>query len=235
MLAISVPGFVHIPSPPVLEAQQSMPDMLKLGLSGIAGICWILVYASVIRRGYLDKRLGIPLAALGFDIAWEFSFSFIFYQPAIQRAFNMIWFLLDLVILSQALKYGRKDYPSMSPPLYIGTIIGMLAFAFPVMILATYEFADNNGGYTAFGLNAFLSFAFVNMLLRRRSTQGQTMYIAVAKMIGSMAAAGLFINWYPQRHLLYLFYVTMVFLDATYTVMLYRRFQCEGLAPWRKF
>jgi len=41
--------------------------VLKLG----SGLFWTLTYLIIIRRGFIDKSYGMPLAALSANISWE--------------------------------------------------------------------------------------------------------------------------------------------------------------------
>jgi hypothetical protein len=229
----SWPFWPFAPSTPVDSVRQVIPGWAENILNPIIGASWLVVYLMVVRRGFRDRYLCIPLVAAGFNIAWEFAYSMVFQQQTQLRIFNTLWFLLDIVIITQAYQYGRKDYPSLSPRLYALAVTGLLAFSFPFMVLIGHELGDREGGYPAFGLLVFMSFAFISVLWRRGSTVGQTMYIAVIKMIGGLASSILFFNWYPERTLLYLFYVSAFVLDWIYIVMLYRRFRAEGRSPLR--
>jgi hypothetical protein len=218
---------------PVDTAKHPIPESLHIGLSAVIGAGWLGAYIMAIRRGFRDRLTAIPLAAVAFNVAWEFCYAFVFYTPPVGRLLNTCWFLLDLVIVGQVFAYGHKDRPSVGRRTFLVTMAALLVFAFAFMLTANHEFADADGGYTAFGLNAFLSYSFIAMLERRGSTVGQTMYIAIFKMVGSIAACAMFARWYPDRPLLYLFYLAIVVLDGTYVVLLHRRFRSEGIPAWR--
>jgi hypothetical protein len=218
---------------PVDTTKHAIPESLHLGLSAVIGLGWLGAYLMAIRRGFRDRAAAIPLAAVAFNVAWEFCFAFVFKVAPVGRVLNASWFLLDLVIVGQMFAYGHKDITWLGRRSFKFAMSALLVFAFAFMLAANHEFGDVDGGYTAFGLNAFLSYSFIVMLQRRRSTVGQTMYIAIFKMVGSIAACVMFSRWFPERPLLYLFYITIVVLDATYVALLYRRFQVDRIPAWR--
>ncbi|MEK8104576.1 hypothetical protein NKG94_04190 [Micromonospora sp. M12] len=144
------------------------------------------------------------------------------------------WIPLNLVILFLAVRYGRRDFPSLSRTVYGWLIAGWTLFALTFMALATREFDDRLGVYTTVFVVVFMDAAFVVMLWNRRSTIGQTMYIAILKMVVDVSGAVGLIIWFPDRWLLHQMIAAEVVLDALYIVLLYRRFRAEGSSPWRK-
>lgn len=231
-LAISLPDTLNAP---VVQERQEISDAALQVLRAIMGGCWAMAYILIIRHSYADKYLGIPLVALGFNAAWEFTFAFVYPHPPGQRVVDIVWFFIDLVILYAAIRYGRKDYPSLSPRVYPWVLVGMFSFTVTFTIFTTYELSDDNGRYVGFGIDALMTYLFVLMLRRRNSTAGQSLYIAVFKTIGTIAASVLFVLWYPDSLLLPLFFATSLFFNVFYIVLLYRKFQEEGLRPWSKF
>ncbi len=87
-----------------------MFDALMLG----SGAFWALAYLLIIRRGFLDETYGMPLVALCANVSWEFIFSFVHPHGPVQRPVNIVWFLLDLIILFQLLKYGPREFAGLS-------------------------------------------------------------------------------------------------------------------------
>lgn len=221
--------------PPVNDTAHTVPPALFLPLALISGPAWIAAYVMMIRRGFIERWLAMPLIALFGNVAWEFMYSFVYVHPDVGiRVVGKLWIAFDLVILGQAVAFGRRDYDWLTPRSFKVTLMALAAMIFGFMALAPYEFGDEEGVYTGFGQNAVMSCAFVAMLLRRRSTDGQTMYIGLAKFVGTLAAVGMAITWYPNRVLPYLLYTIFVAADVTYLVLLYRRFQSEKVSPWRK-
>lgn len=222
--------------PPVVQERESVSDFTLQLLVITGGIPWILTYFWIIRRGFIDKYLAMPLVPLFFNFAWEFTYSFVYIPPFTgQHYVNISWFFLDILIIWQGIKYGRKDYPGLSRNQFLWAFAGVLVLAYSLMILMNRDLGDDIGGYTAFTLNAFISYCFILMLKSRRSTVGQTMYIGFGKLFGTLSSSILYVLFYPDRWGMMVLYATILFLDIVYLVMLRRQFITEGVSPWRKF
>jgi hypothetical protein len=222
---------------PVNDPRVELSQATKVGWSLVIAVGWMTAYFLGIRRAYLDKVVAIPLFAIPFNWAWEFSFGFLFVDitPPVGVASIVGWFFIDIVIVVQAFRYGQKELPG--PPVRRSTFLWSYAvlfpFAYALMIMTTRELGDYDGAYTAFWLNVFMSFAFITMLHRRQSSAGQNIYIAFGKMLGTFGSSALFALFYPHRPLLFLSYVTIFVLDWVYLVLLYRRLRADGRSPWR--
>ena len=126
--------------------------------------------------------------------------------------------------------------------------------------LAFLEFNDPDGEYTGFGINLMMSILYLVMLERRGGPDGQSMYIAVGKWLGTFCAwvaTALTVTtppdrtwpegWrqftrdslqnrsYPLTPLINVMYGWTFLLDAVYGVLLYRRLRVAGISPWRRF
>ena len=102
----------------------------------------------------------------------------------------MLWFCLDVVILALYFKYGRKHHEADSDALfYLWTILGIAAMFF-VQLAYVKEFGLEgrlSAQYSAFAQNLIMSIAFIHMLVKRGNTNGQSVLLAVAKWIGTLA------------------------------------------------
>jgi hypothetical protein len=208
---------------------------LKWTLQISSGLCWTLVYILIIKRGFQDKSLGMPVVALCANISWEFIFSFIYPHAPPQFYVNVVWFLFDVVILFQALKFGRFDFNKNLPAKLFYPVFALtLVMSFCAVLLTSYEFKDFDGKYAAFGQNLMMSVMFVSMLLRRNSVAGQSIYIALFKMLGTLLPSILFFLLFPASLLLNFLYVAIFIFDLIYFIMLCRKCLEEGINPWAR-
>lgn len=231
LLAASFPS-----PPPVVQEREHVDNFVLQLLVVTGGIPWILTYFWIIRRGFIDKYLAMPLIPLFFNFAWEFTYSFVYVPPFTgQHYVNIAWFFLDILIIWQGVKYGRKDYQDLTQRQFLWVFAGVLVLSYAVMILMNRDLGDDIGGYTAFTLNTFISYCYILMLKKRRSTVGQTMYIGLGKLFGTLSSSILYVLFYPDRFGMMVLYATILFLDIVYLVMLRRQFIAEGASPWRKF
>jgi hypothetical protein len=204
---------------------------LKLG----SGLFWTITYILIIRRGLIDKRYGMPMVALCANISWEFIFSFIFPHRPPQLYIDYAWLFFDLGILIQFLLYGKKDFPkNLSSDFFLPSFILTLIMAFLAVLFISMEYEDYHGVYAAFGQNFMMSVLFVFLLLKRESSEGQSIYIAICKMIGTIPPSTLFHLYYPDSYLLNFLYIAILTFDLVYLFLLYRTITFEKINPWKR-
>ena len=171
-------------------------EAIKLALTLISGICWTVVYIEGIRVGFKDRSYAIPFYALALNIAWELLHTVFGLQAglSVQTIINAVWFAFDVGILYTYFKFGRKYFPRNLPAhsftgwslLGIGTALGV-EYAF------IREFGVAAGaGYAAFLQNLLMSVLFIGMFVKRGNSEGQSLYIAVSKWLGTLAPTILF-------------------------------------------
>ncbi|GAA3849582.1 hypothetical protein GCM10022243_14390 [Saccharothrix violaceirubra] len=221
-------------TPPVLDTRADVDPLLPGIAFGIVGVCTLLVYLLAIRRGFLDRRSTLPVFAACANVSWEITYAFVYPVDSELRVVLYFWLPLNLVLLWQALRFGRQDFPGLSRPAFAAMTAGWSVFAFAFMVLATREFGDRDGSYTTVFVVVLMEALFLTTLRVRGSTVGQTMYIALLKtVIDASGAVGL-VLLYPDRRLLHLMVAAEIVLDVAYAVLLHRRFRAEGANPWRK-
>jgi len=199
-----------------------------------SGVFWGLTYLLIVRRGFLDRRCGMPLAALAANLSWEFIFVFVLPHGGLQIYINAVCLLIDLIILYQAIRFEIPRFRRLLGSwTYVATFVG-LATAFGAVLTITLEFDDRHGRYVAFGQNLMMSILFVSMLFRRKGVRGQSMYIAVFKMLGTLLPSVLFYVLYPQSPLMIYLFASILLYDWAYIVLLYRKLKEGGIAPWRR-
>ncbi len=204
------------------------------------GVFWAVVYLLIIRLGFREKTFGMPVIALCTNISWEFIFSFVrphnipqLYIP--QRYIDVAWFMLDVVVLYQVVVFGKSDFTNKLAGLfYPGLVLGLFLSLWATLAI-TYEFRDWNGVYSAFGGNLLMSILFVAMLLRRNNVCGQSMYIALFKMAGTLSASILSFTYNPSSPLLGFLYIAIFLFDAIYVVLLYAQHTELAIDPWKRF
>jgi hypothetical protein len=166
-------------------------------LMALSGIAWTIVYIDCIRVGFKQKTYAMPIAALGLNIAWEWTYAVHdLAHPQLQAWVNLTWALCDVVILVTYFRYGRSELPGfVSRPLFIAWGIVVLVTSFLVQWLFIAEFGTVNmlaARYSAFLQNLVMSGLFIAMFVARRGPRGQTLLIATAKWIGTLAPTILF-------------------------------------------
>lgn len=203
---------------------------------GTGAILWFAAYFLIIRRSHLDKTYGMPIVALCANISWEFTFSFLIPQSnQLQHIANIIWFVLDVVIIWQYIIYGRKEFNKLPEKYFIPTLVLGLAVAFAVIRTSVVEFDDTGGHYSAFAMSLMMGVLFSMMLLDRDSVRGQSIYIAILKMLGTVGYSILFYTRYPNSQFMFVLYVTAFTFDLIYVLLLYEKCKQSQIAPFRRF
>jgi len=169
---------------------------MALLLTVVSGLAWTVVYLEAIRLGFRDRTYAIPVAALALNLAWEVTYTVhAFTVPLNVQAFvNLTWTLADLVIVYTYVRFGRAELSSvLTRPLFATWSALLFASSFVVQWLFVGEFGvDAAARYSAFLQNLLMSVLFVAMLISRGSLRGQSLTIAVAKWIGTLAPTLLF-------------------------------------------
>lgn len=168
-------------------------------LTILSGLGWILVYEECIRLGFKQKTYAMPLFALGLNFAWEliYTVSDIFWEAhgplvgmnLVQVIANAAWVCLDVVILCTYFLYGKKEWPkTMDKRLFYPWSILIIICCFSLQIIFILEFDIVMAAqYSAFLQNLLMSVLFINLYVKRANMQGQSLLLAAAKWIGTLA------------------------------------------------
>lgn len=171
---------------------------MQLALTAVSGLAWTIVYIEAIRLGFRFKTYAMPIAALGLNIAWEWTYAVhdLVYDPQIQAYVNLVWALADVVILVTFFRFGRREFPRIvSRPLFIAWGVAIVASSFVIQWLFIVEFGMEGmkaAQYSAFLQNLLMSGLFIAMFVARRGARGQSLVIGIAKWLGTLAPTILF-------------------------------------------
>jgi hypothetical protein len=228
---------------------------LGLAVGALSSLFWTVAYALIIRRGGKDRTFGMPLVALAANLSWEVIFlvETIRLDGADARlALILPWTLLDGAILAQCFRFGADDFADPWVRRWFRPLLAaIIAFTALVLWSIIREFHDAIGWYTAFGQNLLMSILFVAMLLRRKDVRGQSVYIAISKLLGTWFAFVLALFWSPatlHEHwktllpaayqpiapLLTTLYAGTLVFDLVYVALLVRACRACGVDPWRR-
>jgi hypothetical protein len=191
----------------------------------VGGIFWLLTYFEIIKKGFKDNYYGMPIAALLINISWEFIYSFVYPADGPQVYINYLWLALDFIIFYQLLKYWKNDFNNISPFIFYPFLFSLLIISYLLVVVLAKEFGVLMGCfYTAYANNLLMSILFISMLYKRKSLAGQSLSIAVFKLIGTLVTS---IGYYHyEQHvtnslLLKYFFASILFFDIVYVIMIY--------------
>jgi hypothetical protein len=165
-------------------------------LTAASGIAWTSVYIASIQIGFKQQTYAMPVAALALNIAWESIYTVhgLANDVSLQAVINLVWTLADVMIVCTYLRYGRRELPSfVTRGMFIAWSIAVFVAAYVVQWLFVVEFGWSAGArYSAFLQNVLMSGLFIVMFVARRGDRGQSLLIAVAKWIGTLAPTIIF-------------------------------------------
>ena len=199
----------------------------------IGGAFWSATYLLIIRRGFKDKTFGMPMAALCANISWEAIFAFITPHDPPQLYVNYIWFSLDVIIVIQFLKYGKKEFSNISRWQFFAMFALGTSIAASMILTVNYELQDDIGAYAAFGQNLMMSVLFVTWLMNRKGVEGQSFYIGLFKMLGTGLSSLAFFMYKPvaqESILLQFLFVAIFVFDLIYTIGIYQKCKNCGMS-----
>jgi hypothetical protein len=164
---------------------------MPLFLTIVSGLAWSIVYIEAIRLGLRYKTYAMPVAALALNFAWETIYGIhgLTGTVSAQSIVNLVWAAADVVIVSTFFRFGRAELPRfVTRPLFIGWGVIVFGTAYALQALFIGQFGWGDGAkYSAFLQNLLMSGLFIAMLVSRRGARGQSMVIAVAKWLGTLA------------------------------------------------
>jgi hypothetical protein len=160
-------------------------------LTAISGLAWTIVYVDSIRIGFRQKTYAMPMAALALNFAWESTYAVHDLTTAVslQGLVNLVWALADLAIVYTFFAFGRAEFPRfVTRPMFITWGVLVFGAAYAVQWLFMAEFGVQDAArYSAFLQNLLMSGMFIAMFVARRGLRGQTLTIAIAKWLGTLA------------------------------------------------
>jgi len=196
-----------------------------LFLTIVSGVAWTVVYAEAIRLGFRERTYAIPAAALALNFAWEAIYAARSVATGIsaQGVFNIVWGLADVLIVYTFLRFGRAELPPrVTRPLFLAwaVLLGTTSFAVQVLFVAEFGW-DDASKYAAFLQNLLMSGLFIAMFVSRGSGRGQSLVIAVAKWVGTLAPTIVYGGYGSSALILGLGALCSVF-DLAYIALLWR-------------
>lgn len=226
---------------PIYQLDQGQPfDMLAwYNLVGAVGyVLWLVAYVLVIRKGRADKTYAIPMVPICLNFAWEFMDSWVLPDPvAFWEWIDRAWFLLDVAILAQLLRYGRGEMtvPEIKNSFYV-VAVATLLLAFFGQYTFVISFHDSLGFIAAFVINLIMSILFLFFYFQRRDLRGLSYGAAWCKMFGTGLASIQCVFLFPLIHPLapvayaelglysffHFMFVTIFVFDLIYVVLLTR-------------
>ena len=232
---------------------------------GFLALFWLPAYILIARRGFIDKSYGMPIVALLGNWPWEWIFGLnldsacpIVWDTCPQRPLQLANFasmFLDAFIVYTIFRYGRVKFsnPFIRKYYYPILIFGLIAsFAIQYTFITEVGFpnihkltvngqvplflaGDEGGSYSAYILTFVMGILFINMLTERNSLEGQSFIIAMAMLLGNVAAYAFLAILNELTPLLTVLFVLTLFVNIIYSIMTYKKSLELGINPFTRW
>jgi len=182
----------------------------------------------------------MPVAALCFNLAWEFYFSFFASIPLASRVGNGLFLLFNTGVLYTCLRYGKEDFNWPIFKEYFYSFMAIMTVVFFVLIHVFVISFNDYGMLVTLFAQLIYSMLFLAMLLRRNSVKGQSLYIGIFILIGD--ACGYAMTPYtheffqPDAPMAWIHTVNIYILSLhlVYIGMYYYVARRDGINPWKR-
>ncbi len=198
--------------------------MVVMSLVIFDGLAWSMAYLLIIRRGFIDKSFGMPIFAICLNISWESIFSFVYPHDKPQIFIDYAWFFLDLIILFQVFRNGPSELSKYSRKQFFGFLSLCVISALSIELLFIRTFDPSRSGMILANLqNVIMSILFLSMLNSRNTIRGQSFYIALFKMLGTLSISIVVFIYGtgPEKPLLIILSIWIFIFDLMYLLSLY--------------
>jgi len=209
---------------PLFNTTDYTPFVLWTFLAGC--LLWAVVYIITIRDIIKKKTVGIPIAAVCGNFAWEFYWGLsIFGSTNMGSLFQIayfIWFFLDCYIVYSTFKYAAQQEPIVSAQKYQQLLTGLiLAMWLAIFFYFIPQYDDVIGAYTGWIVNVNMSLAFILQKVKQPSF-GTNRLIAIGKFLGTgLCTTVVYYNFYENKTLVALCYI-FALLDLIYIYMVFK-------------
>jgi hypothetical protein len=210
-------------------------------------VMWVALYILVIRRGNIDKTYGIPLVSLAANFVWDVYNTFWaeYRMPMPQPLIDGVYMVIDMVIIYQVLRYWRSDMGYLKPRTFYLYFVIIFALSFMIMRALIIDLNDKPTWHAAFIDTLLNSALFIGMFYSRPKLEGQSLWIALFKWLGTAPfmlllyfAPQLGINdlvQVPNTQILPMLWIGIFVLDLIYVVLVYQRSRKLGINPWKRW
>jgi len=197
-------------------------DLPELMLFFLGFMLWVLAYYHILKDVRKFKYCEMPMIVAAGNIAWEFSWSFLFVSD-LGPFFTWgcrLWFTMDIFINYSALKYGLKEVsnPFLRKHYLFWYIFSLLGWFCVVYFMRLDGMDDGLGVVSALLINVVMSSLYIYQILNYPGlrNKGFSYKAAWYKMFGtgSITFASCFI--WPEDGFLISCGVMSFILDAIY-------------------
>lgn len=188
---------------------------------------WNVVYYIIIRNGFRNKYVEMPLPAAASNLAWEFTWGFLFTTDmGLLFVWGLrIWFFMDLFILYTVLRYGAKQ---LSVPLFkkyhiVIELACVLAWTVVFYFFIKGGYDTPMGATSAYVITVIMAALYITFYLSSSQPGAYSFTSSWCKGLGNLLMSVFVFLKYPDMYFLQSLTVVVFILDLIYSILLYRR------------
>jgi hypothetical protein len=129
-----------------------------------------------------------------------------------------------------------SEFRTLSKNKFIAMLLFAFATCFGLVFSITREFNDWQGAYAAFGQNLMMSVLFIIMLFNRKDLRGQSIFIALFKLLGTAISSLAFYLYQPISQgsfVLPFLFISIFVYDLIYVILIYQKSREINMPVWR--
>ena len=195
----------------------------ELALVLIGTIFWVIVYGVIIRNGFKNKFVEMPVPAAASNLAWEFAWGFLVTTDmGLLFVWGLrIWFIMDLAIFYLVLKHGSKQLSTKAlikyfKPVEIASVV-LWTIAFYLFIKEGYD--TSMGATSAYIITVIMASLYIIFYLSSPYREGYSFTAAWSKLVGNTLMSVFVFMHYPDMHFLQLLTIVVFILNVIYAVL----------------
>ncbi len=213
-----------------------LTNTILQNLTVLGDLFWLVAYLLIIVRCFRQRTYGIPLLAVAMNFSWEVQYTLV--RPplcddgrldVVKLAFFLGWLLLDLLIVWQVIRYGRKE---QAIPAIQHNFFPVLAATFAYCWMGHVAWARyvtfEAPQVDAYIINLVMSILFIFFLYSRPHLRGISYGGAWFKFLGTGVIS--FANFFqmgqePKKvhYFYYLLFGGVFFFDALYVFLVHQQ------------
>ena len=203
-------------------------SITEIALILIGTIFWNIVYVIIIRNGFKNKFIEMPVPAAASNLAWEFVWGFLFVTDlGLVFVWGLrIWFFLDLFIFWIVLKNGSKQ---LSTPFFIRyfkpiEILSVIAWGLTFYFFIKGGYDTSMGATSAYIITVIMaSLYFIFYMSSGKHAREYSFTAAWCKGLGNLLMTVFVFMHYPTMYFLQLLSVIVFIFNILYVVSVKQR------------
>ncbi|KAF2727638.1 hypothetical protein EJ04DRAFT_505411 [Polyplosphaeria fusca] len=157
------------------------------------GILYALCYLFYATRTYTDRHLSGTVYYLATTMSYELYYAFVMTTGGVERAGFLVWFCMDVAFASVAIAWAYQEQRKWGVVVRLAMgVVGGVGVFWGLGKVWPSEREQLTAYWTGIALQLPISVGHVVLLIRERSTKGQSVEMWITRYLGCYTAYGVF-------------------------------------------